>query len=448
MIEHLRQAERELGRPCRVLMDVAGPKLRTGELTPGPQVVKWRPQRDLLGRVVCPARIWLTAAEEPHPAPVAADASLPVAGAWLKRLRPGARIMLNDTRGRSREMFVTEYLGVGVWAQSPHTAYVRTGTLLRLPSWQKRPRKTAVGELPARLMPLVLRKGDLLTLTDGSQSGCAALEADGRRIPAQIPCTLPQVFADVRAGEPVWFDDGRIGGVLREVHADHALVEILHAADSGATLGPDKGINLPESTLRLPSLTPEDRSNLEFIVQHADLVGYSFVRTAEDVYALLAELARLKGEHLGIILKIETRQAFEHLPNLLLAGMRHPSTGVMIARGDLAIECGYERLAEVQEEILWMAEAAHVPVVWATQVLESLAKRGVPSRAEITDAAMGERAECVMLNKGLHIVEAVAALHDILKRMEAHQTKKRPMFRPLRLADRFGSNEAHAKSAQ
>ena len=83
--------------------------------------------------------------------------------------------------------------------------------------------------------------------------------------------------------------------------------------------------------------------------------------------------------------------------------MRGERVGVMIARGDLAVECGYERLAEVQEEMLWFCEAAHIPVIWATQVLESLAKKGMPSRAEITDAAMGERAECVMLNKGPHI---------------------------------------------
>jgi pyruvate kinase len=114
--------------------------------------------------------------------------------------------------------------------------------------------------------------------------------------------------------------------------------------------------------------------------------------------------------------------------------MRSARVWVMIARGDVAVECGYERLAEVQEEILWFAEAAHLPVIWATQVLESLAKDGMPSRAEITDAAMAERAECVMLNKGPYIVDAVRALDDILRRMSAHQTKKRSMLRWLNLA--------------
>src|SRR5512142_2458732 len=112
--------------------------------------------------------------------------------------------------------------------------------------------------------------------------------------------------------------------------------------------------------------------------------------------------------------------------------MRHSSVGVMIARGDLAVECGYERTGELQEEILWIAEAAHVPVIWATQVLERLARTGRPSRAEITDAAMGVRAECVMLNKGPHIVDAVTTLDDILRRMADHHYKKTALLRPLR----------------
>ncbi len=103
----------------------------------------------------------------------------------------------------------------------------------------------------------------------------------------------------------------------------------------------------------------------------------------------------------GVVLKIETRLAFEHLPRLLLTAMRRRRVGVMIARGgDLAVEVGYERMAELQEETLCLCEAAHLPVIWATQVLEQLATTGLPSRAEISDAAMAERAECVMLNKG------------------------------------------------
>jgi len=197
---------------------------------------------------------------------------------------------------------------------------------------------------------------------------------------------------DVRAGERIWLDDGKIGGTIEAVEPGEIHVGITHARARGEKLRADKGINLPDSSLRLPALTQKDIADLPFVAAHADMVGYSFVRTAADVYELEAHLARVGGEHLGIVLKIETRRAFEQLPNLILAAMRTPRDGVMIARGDLAIECGYERMAEVQEEILWVCEAAHVPVIWATQVLEGLAKDGHPSRAEISDAAIGQRA--------------------------------------------------------
>jgi pyruvate kinase len=101
------------------------------------------------------------------------------------------------------------------------------------------------------------------------------------------------------------------------------------------------------------------------------------------------------------------------------------------------VKCGYQRLAEVQEEILWMCEAAHVPVIWATQILESLAKEGLASRSEITDAAAGVRAECVMLNEGPYIVKTVRAFDDILRLMEGHHQKGRSTLRKLRLAALF-----------
>jgi hypothetical protein len=113
--------------------------------------------------------------------------------------------------------------------------------------------------------------------------------------------------------------------------------------------------------------------------------------------------------------------------------------------GKVVILGAAERLAELQEEILWICEAAHLPVTWATQVLEHLAKDGRPSRAEITDAAMSARAECVMLNKGPHIVDAVCVLDDILRRMAHHQAKKRSMLRQLALATHFDKMHSRAR---
>ena len=282
---------------------------------------------------------------------------------------------------------------------------------------------------------LLLKPGDQLLLTRAPLPGKPAVYDRERLVaPASIACTLPTVFADVRPNEQIWFDDGKIGGVIEAVEPEVIHVRITMAKPAGDKLGADKGINLPDSRLRLPGLTEKDVHDLTFIAEHADLVGLSFVKGIDDVRRLQDQLARLRADHLGIVLKIETRSGFERLPHLLLAAMRGPCVGVMIARGDLAVECGYERLAEVQEEILWVCEAAHIPVIWATQVLENLAKKGVPSRAEITDAAMGERAECVMLNNGPHLVDAVRVLDDSLRRMETHQHKKTARLRSLRLS--------------
>jgi pyruvate kinase len=236
----------------------------------------------------------------------------------------------------------------------------------------------------------------------------------------------------------IFFDDGKIGGVIRAVRRD-ALetgeIKITHAVNGTAKLRAEKGINLPDTRLSISALTPKDLQDLEFASQHGDLVSLSFVRRPEDVAELLQELDSLGAYQTGIILKIENRLAVEALPQLLLTAMQRQMVSVMVARGDLGVEIGFERMAEVQEEILWLCEAAHVPVTWATQVLESLAKRGLPSRAEVTDAAMSGRAECVMLNKGPHIALALDFLCDVLTRMKGHQIKKSALMRKLNVAE-------------
>jgi pyruvate kinase len=299
-------------------------------------------------------------------------------------------------------------------------------------------RDVMLEHLPETPATLRLREGDRLVLTADSPGGTPAVLGIGGEVlqPAMIGVIPFEGLRNVQIGDPIWLDDGSIGGVIRTVEPTRVEVAITYTRSGGGKLGADKGVNLPASTRGLAGLTAKDREDLRFVDRRIDLVGYSFVSSAEDVADLQAVLAEARTHTPGLVLKIETRAAFEQLPSLLIAAMRSPSSGVMIARGDLAVECGYERLAEVQEEILWMAEAAHTPVIWATQVLEHLAKEGVPSRAEITDAAMSERAECVMLNKGPFILETVRVLGDILGRMAAHQRKKSAMLRELALARR------------
>lgn len=439
MAGRVRRAARRAGRDLRVLMDLGGPKLRTGDAPPVPPVLKLRPRRDAFGHVLGPARLGLRARGSARPVPDV-DACVGVDAAWLQALAPGDRIEVVDARGARRRLTVVDRVRGGVRATVEQTTYLIASSELRRKlagqaddGADDGAASSTVHDLPVRAGGLRLRRGDRFRLLRRGAPREAEPAAAGRRArPAAMACTLPEALDAVLPGEPVWFDDGRIGGRVTRRMKDAVEVEIVHAAEDGTLLRADKGINLPQTRLALPALTAQDRDDLASVVLHADIVGLSFAQSADDVHALQDELARRGRADMPLLLKVETRRGFEALPAMLVAAMRQPVYGVMIARGDLAVECGYERLAEIQEEILWACAAAHAPVVWATQVLESMARTGLPSRAEITDAAMGERAECVMLNKGPHIAEALHALADILGRMQGHQAKKRALLRALR----------------
>jgi pyruvate kinase len=209
---------------------------------------------------------------------------------------------------------------------------------------------------------------------------------------------------------------------------------VTRVADKGMRLKPEKGVNFPDRALEIDALTEKDRADLEFIAAHADGVEFSFVQSAADVAALQDALARHRPDDwrsLALILKIETARAVRNLPEIIARAASRQPTAIMIARGDLAVEIGFARTAEIQEEILWLGEAADVPVIWATQVLETLVTTGTPSRGEMTDAGMAARAECVMLNKGPYLFEAIDQLRGLLARMEGDQHKKTPRLRRL-----------------
>jgi len=432
MARHLDRARRELGRQCRISMDLAGPKLRVGPMETGPEVIKVRPRRDARGQVLVPARVCLVPPARADALAGSDPVAIPIVAGELGSLRVGDRIDFRDSRDSSRRMRVTACGGGRVELECGQSSYLASGMTLRRKG--RGDGILRIGRLPAVAGSILLHRGDQILLSNQLALGRAAqVDEDGRMLaPAMIGCSIPEILADVRVGESIWFDDGRIGGRIQGVEGGEASIEITHAASAGAKLRANKGINLPDSDLRIASLTAKDVEDLRVVAAQADIVGMSFVRVPADVESLEAHLSRLGRREIGILLKIETRRAFDNLPSLVLAAMRRPAAGVMIARGDLAVECGFQRMAEIQEEILWVCEAAHMPVVWATQVLETLAKTGLASRAEITDAAMGERAECVMLNKGPHLCDAVAALDDILERMQEHQVKKTAMLRKLK----------------
>jgi pyruvate kinase len=254
--------------------------------------------------------------------------------------------------------------------------------------------------------------------------------------PFQLQVTPASILAPLGAGAIVMVDEGRLEARIEGVVGGEARGRVTRTPPGGMRLKPEKGLNFPGTDLGIPALTEKDRADLDVVVENADLIGYSFVQAVSDIETLWQELeprlARTGRPAPGLILKIETEQAVRHLPSLIVAAAGQVPVGVMIARGDLAVEVGFQRLAELQEEILWLAEAAHTPVIWATQVLDRLVRKGTPSRAEISDVVLAQRAECVMLNKGDFIVDALTIVDDVFRRMEGHQHKKTSRLRALR----------------
>lgn len=245
------------------------------------------------------------------------------------------------------------------------------------------------------------------------------------------------IIASLELGQRVFIDDGEIGGRVSATLQGKVAVSIERVSSKKGWLKEGKGINFPDSRLTIPSLTDFDLRCLPFVCKHAHTVGYSFVRTPQDIRRLRDAMQTQGGPKPSVVYKIETPDSVANLPALILEGMKTPPFGVMIARGDLAVEIGFERLGEIQEEILWICEAAHVPVVWATQVLENLQKSGMPTRSEITDAGQAALAECVMINKGAHTIPVLRSLKEIMERTSGRRTKKKFTLGPLHIARDF-----------
>jgi len=433
IVRALEEAQALTGTPCRILVDLAGPKIRTGPITAARLIATWKPSRDELGGVTAPAPVVVRRGSPP----VGEEGGtfVFIEHEAFGRLKGGDELRFRDARGKKRSLQIHEVGPEQLTSFATERAYLLEQASARIFRGGMR-----IGALKLEVggtaqAAIDLKVGDPFELTRRKLEGLPPQrDAQGKvEKPGVISCTLPAALDSLEPGHRVLFDDGQIHAVVQRANKTRGdfLLKVVRTQKSTAKLRAEKGINLPDTPINVPSLSEDDLRALTFVVEHADAVSLSFVRTPEDVKGLHKELARLGRPDLGVVLKIETRAGFENLPRLLLEGLRKPPLAVMIARGDLAVEVGFERLAELQDEILWLCEATHVPTIWATQVLDTMARTGVPSRAEVTDAAASVAAECVMLNKGPFVAEAVVALSDILRRMEMHRDKKRNLFRKL-----------------
>jgi len=431
--ERLIQRGKGVGRRCRIMMDLAGPKIRTGPMEIEVRPLKISVPKDSQGKAIRFVEGFLDSEADQTECvsnligvPPSFVISIPKKqSAGLTTLKLGEKISFKDSRDRFRTMIVLEIISpTRIRVGLERTVYLKEGLELH---GDLSGSSFTVGPIKPQPIELQVKAGDVLRLYKNNGILGHKVTVDK---PAGIGCTLPEVLQRVQPGHRVFIDDGKIGAiVLSSSNEDYIELEITSPVDGTSKIRPEKGLNLPDSALNIPSVTSEDINNLDFVAKHATAVALSFVHRPEDLYDLRDALDKIGHPDIGIVAKIETADAIHNLAHILVAGLELPKFGILIARGDLAVEVGFENLALVQEDILCLCEAAHIPVILATQVLETLAKSGLPTRAEITDAAMGQRAECVMLNKGTHILEAVKTLSGLLSAEERHYIKKRHVFR-------------------
>ena len=438
MIQFTREAASKQNKDIRVSLDLAGPKIRTGDIESVGKYLHLHPVRDFSGKILSPHKAVIKS-KITRPFLASSMPIIAVDNEFLQLIKVNDTISFKDCRGKKRQFTVTGVEQGEVFIECEQSAYLGVDIELKLYRRQSDGQTEIQGtglivDLPEIVTHIKVYPGAMIDLIPPNKIGHAEAGQNGR---PEIPCTNALAFECIKVGDPIIFDDGKIQGVARDVSPGVILVEILHCASRGAKLKSEKGINLPKTQIPTEALTGSDKKALEQFGHQVDLVSLSFVRTPEDIDAFYHELDRLKLDNLGVVLKIETKSAFDYLPKILLTAMKRSKVGVMIARGDLAAEIGFERMSEVQEEMLWICEAANVPVIWATQVLENLVKKGTPSRSEVSDVSIASRADAIMLNKGPYLCEALAFIEHVMDRMKAHMDKKQHLLRKLSISTRL-----------
>ncbi|HEY0024124.1 MAG TPA: pyruvate kinase [Longimicrobium sp.] len=250
--------------------------------------------------------------------------------------------------------------------------------------------------------PVVLKTGDRVVFAP-----------EGEHQEGELPTTFNELAHDVEVGEVVLLADGLMELIVEEVEAPRVTMRVIH----GGELTSNKGINLPNTLVSIPSLTEKDLRDLDFALeQKLDYLALSFVRSAEDVKDLVSRIP--PGGPL-VVVKVEKGMALENLSAIL-----ESSAAAMVARGDLGVELPFERVPLAQKRMIQMANGASRPVITATQMLESMIENPRPTRAEASDVANAiiDGTDALMLSAetatGKFPVAAVQAMVRIAQEIE------------------------------
>ncbi len=419
--------ERSENNKVKIFVDLAGPKIRTGKIRKVELPIEVGSNK---GR----KEVHIVASETMLSRPETIDAKtfktvparIVIDKEFFKKIKEGGRVKVIDANGKKVLITITVYSETYAKGLIEKKAYLdHSAKLLR------KGNQCSVLNVETQTEPIRLFKDDLLVITECDILGRAAAEDKYGNVlePASITTGFRGIIPRVKVGEKVFVDDGKIGLEVIAKGDDAITCRVTHAKDKGTLLKEEKGINFPDTFIKTAALTESDRANALAVIDFADHLSISFCQNAEDVRDL-QDLLTLNGRSdIGIIAKIETKKAISKMPEILEQLLAWEKSGVMIARGDLAIEVGFQNMAHIQEMLLDICDAAHMPVIWATQVLESQMKNNIPSRAEVTDAAMAGRAECVMLNKGAFAADTINVLTHILDDVHSLFKKNRQLLK-------------------
>ena len=267
--------------------------------------------------------------------------------------------------------------------------------------------KLRVGEIANNA--LEVKEGDILTFTNEKVVG--TLE--------KIYVSYPNLAGDVKIGNTIMIDDGKLEVVVKEVTREG---DVKVQVKMGGILSSKKGINLPDTKISLPALTEKDLADLEFIIdQKLEWVALSFVRNVKDIVIIKSKLQERKSMT-KVIAKIEKPEALTNIREIILE-----SDGIMIARGDLGVELPVEKVPLIQKQIIRKCLHRAKPVIVATQMMESMMERSKPNRSESTDVANAvlEGADAVMLSgetaTGAHPELVVKTMKKIILEVERNE---------------------------
>lgn len=267
--------------------------------------------------------------------------------------------------------------------------------------------KLRIGEIENNAVQLI--EGQSITFTPEKCLGNAQ----------RVYLSYPNFYHDVKVGEKILIDDGKIEVTITEIHSNHDVSAIITTA---GILSSKKGVNLPDTKVSIPAITEKDLADIDFIIgQQIDWVALSFVRDPECVHSL-RDILKSKGSNAKIIAKIEKPEAVANIREIILA-----SDAIMVARGDLGVELPVEQVPMIQKTIIRKCIHRAKPVIIATQMMESMIDRVKPNRSEITDVANAvlEGADAVMLSgetaTGNHPSLVVQTMSKIIGEVEKEE---------------------------